>query len=308
MDLWLVAAAAGAGYLVKYWQHLTVERDGLSKSSSGDSNVEKTEPLDCPFRRLKQRKKDCNYPSTSKGRASDVTFSDISPPDGTLGLDEASRDVFSGEKLESSRNYQDLNVLSISNIQMGPLGDENLKEDVKGNELTSDDIESGDAIPDPCNGEMGCFSGSMKKRRSFRTKWLSTCSITPVSSLDSCLMAQLYKEHAEMDEYVVTPLPSPSSPTMRKLFVTDGNRMIIKTHDGRFIAQNGNKEIKFGNNSLLQEFENVYGLPPLPKLGSLNLAKKIELTTGKGQNGKLSSPSEISNRKPLKSKGTMSSL
>lgn len=58
MDLWVVAAAAGAGYLAKYWQNFSNEKEG-SLSLSGESKprnlLQQIQERNGPFRRLRQK-------------------------------------------------------------------------------------------------------------------------------------------------------------------------------------------------------------------------------------------------------------
>lgn len=111
-------------------------------------------------------------------------------------------------------------------------------------------------------------------------------------------MAQLYKEHAEMEEYVLSALPSPATPTVRPLLVTDGSR-IINIGNGASLDE----ENKLHKEAYLKKNKNVYGVPPLPKFAPLDLAQKMQIRRGKGKNRKLGISSKVVNGKHIHSQG-----
>ncbi|XP_015883133.3 uncharacterized protein LOC107418941 isoform X1 [Ziziphus jujuba] len=294
MDLWLVAAAAGAGYLAKYWQNLSGDKSSLSRLCSGDPNFGKSESPDYPFRRLDSRKKLRDHVSSDR-TVSDKELSDLNSLDAIQATEVASTSGIQSEKLGSLRNYQDFNVLSISNLQTGLSGNEDLQEG--GNRLTGDVTDNHDDLL-ASTGEMGSFTGPMMNRSSLRSRRSHVHFIKPVSSLESCVMAQLYKEHAEMKEYVLSALPSPSAPTLRSLFVTDGNKIINRANDNLYGVKS-----KLHKDTYLQKNEIVCGVPPLPELASLDIGKKMQTKRGKGGTGKLGSKSKMANGKHFLSQG-----
>ncbi|PON69700.1 hypothetical protein TorRG33x02_258910 [Trema orientale] len=294
MDFWLVAAAAGAGYVAKYWQNISRDRNNSLQLSYGDKDFKKPESPVCPLRSLKHRTK--LRGNVAKDGTFDKTLPDISPFDDASGAELASTSGNS-KKLKSLGSYQDFDVLSVSNLQPGILGNENLKEHERGNRLNGNLSDNcSDSSPKPSNEEMDCFDGLMRNRSSLRSKRYQGQFVKPMNSLESCLMAQLYKERAQMEEYVLSSLPSPSTPTMRTLFVTDGSCVISSAYNDSFSAQTGTK-------ACLEKNEKVYGVPPLPKIGSLSPAKKTKAKTRKGRNGKLCSSCKFNNGKDFHSQG-----
>lgn len=300
MDFWLVAAAAGAGYLAKYWQNIARDRDTDSLSSlqlsSGDSNFKKPESPSCPLPGLGHGTKQRG--NVAKHRTVSVkTRSDVSLLDDASGSEVAS----TSGNLET---YQDSDVLSVSNLQSGFSRSGNLKDPEGGNRLIGNVGDScGDLSPNQAAEGMDSCSYSKWKRSHLRTKLSRTHFIKPMSSLESCLLAQLYKEHAEMEEYVLTSLPSPATPTMRSLFVTDGSRVISSAYNNTSSARIGSGESKLSKEAYLEKKEKIYGIPPLPEMGYLNSTKKMKAKTGNGQNGKSSSSSEMTNGKDFHSQG-----
>ncbi|KAK9926109.1 hypothetical protein M0R45_023357 [Rubus argutus] len=249
MDLWVVAAAAGAGYLTKYWQKLSRDRDNLLHFSFGDANLEKSESPSRPFHRHEDRK------PVSGERLSDINLW------GSVSATEvASTSGYDGEKLGS-------NILSLSNISPVYPENENENGDVSrhGNDLNGN---TGALLPKSSNGEMGTSHIPLRNKSSFRTEYSYRHIVKPLNSLESCLMAQLYKERAET---CVLTLPSPSTPSMRPLIVSDGSRIISRANGDHFSAQIG--------------------------------IEKMKIETGKGQTGRCSSSSHMASGKHLHFEG-----
>ncbi|KAK9926108.1 hypothetical protein M0R45_023357 [Rubus argutus] len=250
MDLWVVAAAAGAGYLTKYWQKLSRDRDNLLHFSFGDANLEKSESPSRPFHRHEDRK------PVSGERLSDINLW------GSVSATEvASTSGYDGEKLGS-------NILSLSNISPVYPENENENGDVSrhGNDLNGN---TGALLPKSSNGEMGTSHIPLRNKSSFRTEYSYRHIVKPLNSLESCLMAQLYKERAET---CVLTLPSPSTPSMRPLIVSDGSRIISRANGDHFSAQIG--------------------------------IEKMKIETGKGQTGRCSSSSHMASGKHLHFEGS----
>ncbi|KAF2312860.1 hypothetical protein GH714_040913 [Hevea brasiliensis] len=263
MDLWVFgAAAAAAGYIAKHWQCVSRDRDSLAESG-------KNESPSYPFRRLTWRRKLAEDTSTSE------RLSDMYRLDGALEAEVSTSGY--DEKLGSLEEYEH-NIFSLSSLPLGFSRDENLKECEGENGL------SGDNCGSPCTGEMDSFHDSTRKRNSLRTKHLYRHIIKPLSSLESCLMAQLYKEHINMEEYVLSVFPS-SSTTTRPLLVTNGNQTIDRVNGHSFSAQ-----ISTDDNRLHKE-ENLCrpcGVPPLPKISALDVPNKIKSKIGKGHDERYS--------------------
>uniref|UniRef100_A0A6M2F8Z7 Uncharacterized protein n=1 Tax=Populus davidiana TaxID=266767 RepID=A0A6M2F8Z7_9ROSI len=275
MDLWVVGAAAAAGYIAKYWQNLSKHRAGSLELSTGTSTCEKPETSSSPFHKLIRRKQ-AEDTLTNGRHFSDGGFSDMYHLDGASDTEAPSTSSF-GERIVRLRTYDDCNVLSMSSLPPGFSVNENLKENEDGNGLNDNmDDNSGN----PYTGELDSFHCSGKK--SLRTKHSGSHVVKPFSSLDSCLMAQLYKEHARMEEYVLSALRSPST-IMKPLLVTDGRQIISRADRDSLSAQ-----IASDNNRWHKE-EVVCGVPPLPKIGFSDHLKKIKSKSGKGQNERSSS-------------------
>lgn len=67
-------------------------------------------------------------------------------------------------------------------------------------------------------------------------------AIKPLTSLQSCVMAQLHNDHFERREYNSSPFPSPSSKTMRPFLVTDGSKVINRSSGDSFMGSSDAKQ------------------------------------------------------------------
>ncbi|XP_065878936.1 uncharacterized protein [Euphorbia lathyris] len=281
MDIWVVGAAAAAGYIAKYWQNVQKDRDSLSES--GPSNHEKHELPSCPILRRFSGKK--------KKLTEDTNTSMVEKISNVYKLDNASEaevctSVYVGNPERSGNcNHSDIpSSFPLGFSTNGMIGE---NEDEIGLTSTVDD-DSGWI----CSGKVDFFHDSAKKRRSLRTKYGH--SIKPLSSLESCVMAQLYQEHSKMEEYMLSVFPSPST-TTRTLLVTDGNQIISRGSRDSFSIQIN------ADDKLLKE-GNVRGVLPLPKLSTLDALNKIKSKMRKGHNERLRSSYKAGNAKRFVSK------
>lgn len=296
MDLWVVAAAAAAGYVAKYWQNLSRGRDNLSELSSGDFNYGKPKSPSHPLQRLPRGKQLKEDVSTVKRKKSDGIISDTYQSDGVLAIEVTST---SGE---SYRNYSDYNALSLSCLQPGFSMDEDPKE--KDASELSDHSRDNCSEPSRSEIEIGSFHDSVRKVSTIRNRTPYGHLPKPLSSLESCLMSQLYKEHIKMEEYVLSSLPSPSTPTMRPLLVTDGRQIISRVRTHSFNKQLETRDKKFSKEVHLEKNEYVFGIPPLSKIESLDLSKKMKCKTPKAcDGGKSSNFSKMVTGKHFNSQG-----
>lgn len=301
MDLWVVVGAAAAGYIAKYWQNLSMDRDSLSELSSKGSNFEKPDLPSCPIRRLVQRKKLHKDASTNQRKVLDEGYKDTCERGGGSAIEVASTSEFDGENLESLGNYENCNFLSISTLPSGFLPSDNLE----GNDCDSGlsgDIGGNDQ--NPSANEMGSFHGSARNKSDLSSKISYQHLIRPLNSLESCLMAQLYQKHTKMEEYVLSSLPSPSKPTIRQLFVTDGSQIISRASTEFHNVRERVDDYKLYKEACLKKNENLLGVSQLPQTGSVDFPKKMKFKSGKGRFGRLSISSKYSDGSYFHSQGS----
>ncbi|GKE46409.1 pericentriolar material 1 protein [Tanacetum coccineum] len=113
-------------------------------------------------------------------------------------------------------------------------------------------------------------------RSSLRSRRANGRELRPLSSLDSCLTAQLFKEHVEMEDYKFRSFGSPSMQSVRALNVTDGSK-VISASDDAFVVQNGNPVAYLGDNNVFS------GVPSLPDRGG-RLSSSTTMEGGKDFN------------------------
>lgn len=288
MDFWVVAAAAGAGCLAKYWQHHSTDRKNLTAFSSGDSYLKKPESPGHPFHRLAQRKKLDDVVSIDRRWASEGRLSDMCQPDDTSVSEVASTSGFDGQKSGYFEEHEDCNVLPVSTIS--PECSKNEDRDHEAGDRPSDDTSdsSVNSLPD----QMGSFRASSRNTSSLIAKRLYGNSLEPLNSLERCLKAQQYKEHAELKDYLFNSLPSPTTPTVRRLSVSGGSQVLSEANGDVFSTQTGFLGDKMNKDACLEKYQNVCGIPSLPEIRSLNIPKEMK-RTGKAQNGRLSSSTKM---------------
>ncbi|KAI3467245.1 hypothetical protein Pfo_023908 [Paulownia fortunei] len=260
MDLWVVAAAAGAGYIAKNLQNLSVDKKeslgGLSYKYSYNVQSESRNFLQqlrdktCPLRRL-ARKKAQGDAFLEVENHSDVDFSEI---DSLSNRDkEAGAASTSGDALEKNGVLEDYNMGWISSLPSVFSAEETLEFEDGENRNVS-------------RVNRGKFIGSRRCR---------VHSMRPLNSLGSCLDAQLCREHENMEDNTCL---YPSMPTVRPVLVTDGSQINSRSGSNSSFAQfEGCREearretgTNIMSSSSLEQFESVEGIRK-PKKCSGNL-------------------------------------
>lgn len=79
---------------------------------------------------------------------------------------------------------------------------------------------------------------------SFKSRQSQTYGLKPLTSIEDCLIPQLYQEHLEVEEYLFTPMLSSPAPSKKPFFVSDGDRVISKTVYDSSSLQPGNGLLK----------------------------------------------------------------
>ncbi|KAF1875614.1 hypothetical protein Lal_00006244 [Lupinus albus] len=263
MDFWVVAAAAGAGYLVKYLNNISKN----SKSSyhlSEDSNIKN---LDSPSRPFRHRNK------FGKDVPLDRRVADLNP---------------------SFRNCNESDILCVSKLPVSFSANENFNDSEEGNEQSSNG--SGNCaflFPDLSAGEVGSIHNARRNRKYLRTKHMYGNISRPLNSLQSCLIAQLCKEHAKMEECVFTPHSSPSRVT-RPCLVSDGCQIIRRENDNdssSALASSAEYKLHAGA-SQVKDGNVLFGVPSLPKFGCFD-DSRMKFNTSNGKSRSLSSSKDV---------------
>ncbi|KAL8150637.1 hypothetical protein V2J09_020445 [Rumex salicifolius] len=144
---------------------------------------------------------------------------------------------------------------------------------------------------------MSFMKGHMRGRNSIKSRRSHLHHLKPLSSLESCLMAQLYKEHAET-EHLLAPLPSPCTPALRPFLVSDGAQIFSRSSCESFDVQSrdgkGKSQIKIHT----EVNETVSGgILHLPEIRSDEGSKenKLNLKRRKDQNRNFSNTRRMQN-------------
>ncbi|KAK4350349.1 hypothetical protein RND71_029662 [Anisodus tanguticus] len=232
MDNWVVAAAAGAGYIAQHWKNLLRSRHDLLESSPGSPNFVRTES----FSRVQQvLDKNCSSP--------------VETP---------------GTKLGDSDNCNLISELA---------SDKELQGDQSGSICDNINELGYEFLLVPSTTELAfSYDGSRKKSSNLRSRRKVGHLIKPLNSLESCLMAQLYKEHGEVEDYIFSSKSSPWTPTARPFVVTDGSKIISRANSSSLNVPRGAGHHK--QQDVFSPMNTVFGVPQLPSVGSMELLKK----------------------------------
>ncbi|XP_042034841.1 uncharacterized protein LOC121781193 isoform X2 [Salvia splendens] len=265
MDVWVVAAAAGAGYVVQHVKNL-----GRGKNKCVDSSFESRNGVRPQSSQSRHKLGDKTGPFNSVlSRKSNGE--EMSNRERDKGC-EAVPDL----EITSTSGYEDDNMVMGSSLAQNPD-----VEDAQG------DLESGlpfdssggfacDMSPRRLSSEIVFSSSSSRRRRSgLKSRRFDSQSIKPQTSLQSCLMAQLYEECDESEEYVRNSL---GKPRLRPFLVTDGSRIIstapcesltvpIGTSGGeRWVRKDGYSQVN----------STVCGIPALPNIEPAEFGKRAK--------------------------------
>ncbi|XP_074316446.1 uncharacterized protein LOC141652750 [Silene latifolia] len=256
MDLWVVAAAAGAGYLAKHWQNIFREKEGALGFSVGSSFLDEPQSPSL-IEILRER----TNPLKELAR----TGSDIGKGDqsGELFVETSRRgreatcssDMNHGQEV----GVHDDGSANSEYVFSSGFGNDKNFEWNRGDFVLDADMSN---IPEDSTWKMGGSLASRRSRNTKRSRRLHLPFIKPRTSLDSCLMAQMHnRERNELEEYLLTPLSSPRTPALRPFLVSDGKRLISKTR-GLY------KEVyPISNNE-------VIGVPRLPQTNTVDYSKE----------------------------------
>ncbi|KAA0057994.1 pericentriolar material 1 protein [Cucumis melo var. makuwa] len=301
MDLWVVATAAGAGCLAKYWQKLLKDGNTSSQMSSRNSSNGELGSLDHPFHQTEQGTK----------ASGDILAGEEEVLNGRdyVGsrFNVASTSGFDCEKMDNMGNWQEYNGLSVSNLPL-ELSTATSNDPQTFGHRSSVNVNVNDNMIDqlPCSSsrELNCFRPTVRKIGSLRHKQSYGRFIRPLSSLESCVLSHLYKEHVEMEEYILHSFQSPSRSTMRRFVVNDGTRIVRRRVRDSFSVQVDMDASNFHKEPFIGKNRNIYGIPLLPKTRSLKTSEMIDINGG-GRQSEASSASPMHNEKFLHAKDRM---
>ncbi|XP_028753737.1 uncharacterized protein LOC114713295 [Neltuma alba] len=297
MDLWVVAAAAGAG-LVQFWNRNSKNNDSACQLSSEDPNFENLEaPGHLSHREVRTDELDKDV--SAEKRVFDEKPAEWNSVDGLSTTEITSNKVLHNEKIGPSGAHDDSIVLSISNLPLSLSPNENLNDVDNGNEQIYDAGGNyGFGFPDSFAREVGPNHHSAGNKTSLKNKHLYGHLGRPLNSLESCLMAQLYEKHSKMEEYVLSSLPPPPTPA-RSFIVSNGSRVMSRSNHKCFSTLTRKEEDKWCKEAYQNHDDSMFGIPSLPKVGYLHGHRKPKHKAGKLQSERLSSSDSAVSRKHI---------
>lgn len=210
-------------FLAKHWNKSSENGDGLYPLSLEDLKFENVESSSYCLSLVKDTQR--------QEMGKDVSLDRGGLDEKSLGL--SSMDGFSTGDMSSNRKYNESDLLSISNLAV-PLSpyeyDNSFKHCEDGNERNSDTFGNrGFFLPDFSTNVVPIHN-SFGHKTCLSAKRFSKHDSRPLNSLESCFMAQIYKEHAKMEEFVFSPL-SLSCTATRSFRVSNGSRIVNRGSD-----------------------------------------------------------------------------
>lgn len=257
MDVWFVAAAAGAGYLA---QHLKNINRGKHKMFSKNLNVVKQEvPAVRP--KIQDNKGQLYRVLSSENFVECDSTEKVSPCQDAFGAEMVSTYEFQAETL--AEDSSSLAVV-LSNI-----------EGCEGRVFVDDITDN--SLPQTSTREMGFSYDFRRNRSSIRSRQINRQFIKPSTSLESCLMAQLFEERAEIEEDVSSVNLS-KKPTIWPFQVTDESSLMSREPCA---SCNAAWRCKLLKETHLEENNDVLGIPRLPNVVPMKLQESTKARTGK---------------------------
>lgn len=269
MDVWIVAAAAGAGYVVQHLKNLSRGKNKWLDSST--ENLNNVRPQSSSVRhKLGDKSGPFRSPLSRKSFGEEMSNREGD------NVCEAASDF----EMTSTSGYRDENLVMGDSFMSAVPDSSSLApfldtEDSKGDwEGRLEDFTS-DLSPHPSLSEIGFSYSSRRKKSSLKSRRFDSQFIKPQTSLESCLMAQLYEEHGESEEYALNPL---GRPILRPFLVSDGSRIISSAPRESFslpIGTAGGKS-RLRKDTCSQVNATVCGIPRLPNIVPVEFGKKAK--------------------------------
>lgn len=262
MDIWVVAAAAGAGYVAQHWKNFAKGRKSFSDSSC-ESPTFRPESSSSN----QQAKGENSWPcDVLHGKKLEVEL--------FLEKERLSQDSSIPEIASTIVDCADHYTHSASNLVPGSSSCEDVQVAREGVGTCGDKDESYQDLSFlPSTRETAVSYGFARKKNSLRSRRTNGQSLKPLNSLESCLMAQLFKELAEMGKYCSSSFSSPCTPAVNPFVGADGSSIINRATPNSCNLLIGSVQNKPHTATTL---EDIFGAPRLPSLGSMKFCKKAK--------------------------------
>lgn len=280
MDIWVVAAAAGAGYVAQHWKNLLRSRHDLLESSPGSPSFVRNDSL---TRMHQVLDKNCSSPvETPRKKLDECAAERLAFHDPEVACTSSLADERLGMLCDSDNFH----------LNSGLPCDKELQGD-QGGSICGNINELGYESSLPSSTAELAFSyGTSRKKSNLRSRRKIGHLIKPLNSLESCLMAQLYKEHGDVEDHIFSSNSSPWTPTARPFVVTDGSKIISRASSNSINAPRSAGHHKQQDN--FSQMNTVFGVPQLPSVGSMELLRKDKV---KDQSGRFSDSIGMNNER-----------
>lgn len=283
-----MAAAAGAGYVAQHWKNLLRRHHDLLESSPASPSLVRNDSLTHMDQVLdKNAYSPVETPRKKLGECAAERLASHDP-------EVASTSSLAGERVGMSRDSDKFTLTS------GLPSDKELQGD-QGGSICGNINELGyDSSLPPSTAELAFSYGTSRRKNNLRSRRKIGHLIKPLNSLESCLMAQLYKEHGEVEDYIFSSNSSSWTPTARPFVVTDGSKIISRANSNSLIIPSG-----AGHHKKQDDFSpmsTVFGVPQLPSVGSMELLRKDKV---KDHSGRFRESIGMNNKRRSSLQGTL---
>ncbi|KAF8040387.1 hypothetical protein BT93_B2580 [Corymbia citriodora subsp. variegata] len=279
MDLWVVAAAAGAGYAAKHWRNIS-SRGREESSKAGESEKVLSEPF-CNDFKFRQAKLKSFLRQIRESPLHRLALAQVGDHD-AFGGKFWEFDHFNGDHEERKRPANlgtHLNHDGLSLVSYQP----SLHEYESPHEfgvVIQRQRESGD---ESFQGSRANKSSRFNGSRQIRIAVSDEIALKPVDSFGDFMDIdpQFYSEYIRTKKSEHDALISPSKSAMKPLLVTDGSQIIVsRTSSGFYVESENGRKMHREEGELDQE-ETVLRRLELPKIESQKLSRRQKPSTGK---------------------------
>ncbi|KAL3751516.1 hypothetical protein ACJRO7_012362 [Eucalyptus globulus] len=278
MDLWVVAAAAGAGYAAKHWRNI----------SSQEREESSSEPF-CNDFRFRQAKLKSFLQQIRESPLHRLALAQVDDHN-AFGGKFWEFDNFNGNHEERKRpanlgSHLNHDVLSLVSYQPS------LPEHESPHEfgvVIQGHRESGDEFFQGSRAKKGSRSNGS---RQFRIAVSDEIALKPVDSFGDFIDidAQFYSEYVRTKRSEHDTLVSPSKSVVGPLLVTDGSQIIISRTSGGFYVESENGRKMRREEGELNQVETVSRHLELPEIGTQKSSRRQKPSTGKRSSTRSSS-------------------
>lgn len=286
-----VVAAAGAAYFFKFWPTVVNDNEASSAAElSVDPGNENSSLMPLPDEEFAQTG-DKEFAQTRPGALNSKNRDDRSlfQKQTRKNLDESIYPDKPETPANSDERLPSLPHIDVPSV-IGTISTNQCNSDAFGGNNCLDRQDSGTSLcsttwePDFSPRSFSTGNGFGRCRSRLNSKWSRRFySVKPMTSIESCVVAQMYRESVEMEKNVFSSLPSSSKSIVRPFVASHGNQVInrVSTDFSSTHFEAAKRKLEIGNGSSSNVVGTSSSIHPFSKKGSMELPYKARRTSGK---------------------------